>query len=117
MQIIGAFSALVTGKSTKTAYDCLTNCEMYVGNFERFKKLASVNIEISNLYYSLLELTFIRMESRIFELSVLDAKQRYLKLQKKVPQIEELIPQYHIASSLNVSAVQLSRIKKELQDS
>ena len=54
------------------------------------------------------------MEKRIYELTVLNATQRYLKLQKEIPNIDRLIPQYHIASFLNVTPVQLSRIKKEL---
>jgi CRP-like cAMP-binding protein len=114
MRAVGAFSALVQQKPVEVVYECLTDCTFLVGDFKKFKELASRNIELSNLYNQLLERIFIRMEKRIFELSMLDAKQRYLKLKKHIPEIENLIPQYHIASYLNITPVQLSRIRKDL---
>lgn len=114
MRAVGAFSALIQQKPTEIVYECLTDCKVLMGDFNRFKKLASKNIELASLYNKVLERIFIRMEKRIFELSVLDAKQRYLKLKKHIPEIENLIPQYHIASYLNITPVQLSRIRKEL---
>lgn len=110
----GSFSALILEKPSKLTYDCLTDCEVYVGNFKAFKQLVSENIEISNMYNKVLERIFIRMEKRIFELSVLDATKRYLNLKKEIPSIDNLIPQYHIASYLNITPVQLSRIRKDL---
>ncbi len=110
----GAFSALIQQNSTSMVYDCLTDCKMYVADFQKYKELAKENIELSNLYVLVLERIFIRMEKRILELSVLDAKERYLKLKKHIPEIENLIPQYHIASYLNITPVQLSRIRKDL---
>lgn len=114
MRAVGAFSALIRQKPADVIYECLTDCTVLVGDFKEFKQLASHNVEIANLYNQLLERIFIRMEKRIFELSVLDAKQRYLKLKKHIPEIENLIPQYHIASYLNITPVQLSRIRKDL---
>jgi hypothetical protein len=45
---------------------------------------------------------------------VLNGTERYLKLKKQISGIENLIPQYHIASFLNITPVQLSRIRKDL---
>lgn len=114
MRAAGAFSALIQQKPAEVVYECLTDCSFLVGDFKRFKELAKENIELANLYTMVLERLFIRMEKRIFELSTLDAKQRYLKLKKHIPEIENLIPQYHIASYLNITPVQLSRIRKDL---
>ena len=114
MRAIGAFSALVEKKPNEMIYECLTDCEMYVGDFQKFKALTNRNMEMATLYSSFLERIYMRMEKRVFELSVLDAKQRYLKLKKHIPEIENLIPQYHIASYLNITPVQLSRIRKDL---
>lgn len=114
LRAVGAFSSLIEEKPVEVVYDCLTDCEVLVGDFTKYKELAEKNIELSSLYNKVLERVFIRMEKRIFELSVLDAKQRYLKLKKHIPEIENLIPQYHIASYLNITPVQLSRIRKDL---
>ncbi len=110
----GSFSALVLEKPSRLTYDCLTDCEIYSGSFKAFKKLAAENIDICRMYNAVLERIFIRMEKRIFELSVLDATKRYLNLKKEIADIDNLIPQYHIASYLNITPVQLSRIRKDL---
>tara|TARA_R110000787_G_scaffold19150_5_gene57871 strand:- start:5118 stop:5693 length:576 start_codon:yes stop_codon:yes gene_type:complete len=117
MRTVGAFSSLILNKPTEVVYDCLTDCTLLIGNFKEFKELANKNIELSNLYNVILERLFIRMEKRIFDLSSLDAKQRYLKLRKFIPEIDALIPQYHIASYLNITPVQLSRIRKDIYKS
>ena len=61
-----------------------------------------------------MEDAYIKKEKRIFELSMLDATDRYLKIRKDLPNIEKQIPQYQIASFLNITPVQLSRIRKDL---
>ena len=110
----GSLGSLISQKPSRLAYDCLTECEVYKFNFEEFKKIKATDISIANLYSTILEHLFLITESRIFDLSVLNATNRYLKLKEEIPEIENLVPQYHIASYLNVSAVQLSRIRKEL---
>mgnify|MGYP000607044223 CR=1 FL=1 len=76
------------------------------------------NIDIREDYLAkrdnLLELLFIKLENRFYELSSLNATQLYLKFKKDNPGIENLIPLYHIASYLNITPVQLSRIRKDL---
>ena len=51
-----------------------------------------------------------------YDLDVLskDARTRYLELRNLIPQIDNLIPQYQIASFLNITPVQLSRIRSEI---
>lgn len=110
---IGAFSALVLNKPSQLTYDCLTDCEVYYGDFSELKKLIKLHNDIAVLYSKILEFVYLRMEKRIYELSALDSKERYKSLKKKVPMIENLIPQYQIASYLNITPVQLSRIRKE----
>ncbi|MGB6268061.1 MAG: hypothetical protein WBF67_03545 [Olleya sp.] len=41
----------------------------------------------------------------------MNAKGRYLKLREKIPNIDNLIPQYQIAAYLSITPVQLSRIR------
>lgn len=110
----GSLGSLISGEPSKLTYDCLTNCICYKFNYQSFKELTHKDSFVLQLYSEMLEYIFLLMESRIYDLSVLDATERYLKLKKEIPSIESLIPQYHIASYLNVSAVQLSRIRKEI---
>jgi CRP-like cAMP-binding protein len=110
----GALGSLISGLPNKLTYECLTPCIAYKICFDDFKKLKQKDVQIEKMYSTILEYIFLMMESRIHELSVLNATQRYLKLKKEIPTIETLIPQYHIASYLNVTPVQLSRIRKQI---
>jgi len=114
MQNTGDVGALLTGKPAQLYYDCLTDCEVYIINFEKFKDIAKRNHKFSIFYSSILSLAVLALESKIYDLSVLNGTERYLKLKAQNPGIENLIPQYHIASYLNITAVQLSRIRKDL---
>jgi len=110
----GALGALILNKPSRLSYDCLSDCQLYAINFKTFKRLTNEDKAISNLYSTILEYTFLTLEAKIYDLSVLNATERYLKLKKQIPDIENLIPQYHIASYLNITPVQLSRIRKEI---
>lgn len=112
--VVGAFSSLIRKKEKNVIIDCLTNCDLIEVDFVEFKNLANSNQEILQLYNNLLELLFIKLENRFYELSSLNATQLYLKFKKDNPGIENLIPLYHIASYLNITPVQLSRIRKDL---
>ena len=110
----GSLGSLIMENPSLLSYDCLTDCEVYEVNFKKFKKLVRKDIHIANLYAKILENIFLAFEDKIYDLTVLDGTQRYLKLKNQIPEIGNLIPQYHIASYLNISPVQLSRIRKEL---
>ena len=112
--VVGAFCSLIRRKEKNVIIDCLTNCDLIEVDFAEFKNLANSNQEILQLYNNLLEVLFIKLENRFYELSSLNATQLYLKFKKDNPGIENLIPLYHIASYLNITPVQLSRIRKDL---
>jgi CRP-like cAMP-binding protein len=111
---VGSLSALINRKPSNYSFQCLTYCEIYTGNFYAYKKLAEKRMDFSEQYSTVMENIFLLMESRVYDLSVLNATERYLKLKKEIPDIENLIAQYHIASYLNITAVQLSRIRKKI---
>lgn len=110
----GSLGSLVSKKPSELTYECITDCELYAINFEKLKKLALVDNDVAVMYANALESIFLLLEDKIYDLSALNATERYLKLQKQIPNIENLIPQYYIASYLNISPVQLSRIRKEI---
>jgi CRP-like cAMP-binding protein len=114
MSTTGDVGSLATGKVGKLSYDCLTDCTLYAINFLKFKDIAKRNHSFSIFYSSLLTVAILALESKIYDLSVLNGTERYLKLKKQISGIENLIPQYHIASFLNITPVQLSRIRKDL---
>jgi len=113
-QSAGALGALVSETPSKLNYDCLTDCLVYEINFKEFIALTKTDTSILNLYKEVLESIFLMIEHRVYELSILDAKARYLKFKKEFPDLENQINQYKIATYLNITPVQLSRIRKKL---
>ena len=111
---VGSLTALIKKKPSKLTYETLTNCKVYELSFEQVTKLCSEDIRVSNLYNKILERIFIKYEERQLELISMNATERYLKLRKKISGIDDLIPQYHIASYLSITPVQLSRIRKKI---
>lgn len=109
---IVSIKAFLTNSVSSVNYDCLTNCEMFIGNFNEFIELTKTNLTIANIYSKMLEQALANIEDRAYELS-LPAKEKYESLKRRIPNIDNLIPQYQIASYLGVTPVQLSRIRHQ----
>lgn len=114
IEIAGPLSSLIKQKPSNTIYDCLTNCEIYHFNYLGFLKLVQQYHKISILHGKVLNAIFLDTERRAITLSVLNASERYEYFKNRFPDIENLIPQYQIASYLNITNVQLSRIRRKM---
>ncbi|PHN07603.1 Crp/Fnr family transcriptional regulator [Flavilitoribacter nigricans] len=57
----------------------------------------------------------IKKERRELRLVLNDATQRYLYFREEYPGLENQIPQYHIASHLGITPIQLSRIRSRIK--
>ena len=108
----GNLTALIKNEPSNLIYECLTNCDVLECNYNDFNDLALKHHDLTIFHYKVLERIYIREEEKILDLSMLNATQRYEKLKKKTPGIDNLINQYHIASYLNITPVQLSRVRK-----
>ncbi len=108
---IGAYSSLVTGKKNKIDIDCLTDCTLLVANFNTFTSFYDTYPKIERLSRILAEQFFVSKEKKEIELVTLEAKERYEIFKREHPNLDQRIPQYHIASYLGVSPTQLSRIR------
>lgn len=107
-------SSLNQDNNTINNYVSLTDCEVYEGSFTQFIQYTNDSHEFAILYSRIIQKALLVAQMRIDELSLLDATDRYIILQKKIPNIENLIPQYQIANYLNITPVQLSRIRKKM---
>lgn len=113
--LVGPFSSILTKKPSLLTYEALTDCKVFEVDFEVFLSLTETNIEISKLYNRVLEYLFLIYERKQLEDISLNATERYQLLKGRIPDIDKQIPQYQIASFLNITAVQLSRIRKQLK--
>lgn len=117
MDFAGSLTALIKNAPSEIVYETITECTFYEIDYRKLKEMCATDMVVSNLYTSILEKVFMRYEKRQLELISLNASQRYLKLKSDIPKIDILVPQYHIASYLSITPVQLSRIRKKLKES
>lgn len=111
---VGPLSALIEKRPSLFVFETLSDSEMYEVDYSKFIELCKKHASLGVLYSKVLEMVYINYENRLVELISLDAKSRYLELRAQIPNVETLIPQYHIASYLGITAVQLSRIRKKI---
>ncbi|RLD28037.1 MAG: hypothetical protein DRI75_08000 [Bacteroidetes bacterium] len=115
ISFVASFTALINKNPSKLTYETLTDCKLYEFDYSEIINLCNTDISVSMLYSRILEQIFIGYEKRSLELLSLNATQRYLKLRERIPNIDDLIPQFQIASYLSITPVQLSRIRKNIK--
>ncbi len=113
-QFAASISGLITKKPSKLVYEAITDCEVFKINYNSFRDLAKKNIEIANIALKMHDVFYISMENKLFEFTTKDATARYLSILKRFNGIENLIPQYQIATILGITPIQLSRIRKKV---
>jgi len=108
---VGAYSSLVSGHKNMINIQCLTDCTILQANYESMTKLYDSTPKIERLSRIIAEFFFVNKEKREIELVMLEASERYEIFKQDHPNLENLIPQYHIASYLGITPTQLSRIR------
>ena len=114
--IIGAYSSLLTKQPNKIAQQALTDCEVLAADFSEIEKLYGEFHDLERLGRKIAEFYFLEKEQKEIEMALLDADKRYLIMRERFPTIENIIPQYYIASYLGISPTQLSRIRKKMSN-
>ncbi len=111
---IGGYASLIAGTPNQIIQQALTDCRIQVAKFADIQKLYEICPDIERGARILAEQFFVQKEQREIEIVLLDADKRYQIFQKNFPQLEQQIPQYHIASYLGITPTQLSRIRRKL---
>ena len=85
-------------------------------NYNAYRTLINSLDDLQKFYIAYLEKNWvIDKEEREVSIVMENAKERYVKLLKKQPNINSRIQQQYIASHLGITPTQLSRIKKSLK--
>jgi len=112
--IIGAYASLLTGKPNLIPQQALTDCVIHTASFSALVDLYAAHPALERLARKVAEHYFLEKEKKELEIVLLNATGRYAIFKQAYPTLEQLIPQYHIASYLGISATQLSRIRSGL---
>ena len=115
MELCSPLTSLINQEPSKIIFETLSDCVLLELKYSAFKELCNSNMEILKLYVNYLENHFIRNEEKHLEVLSKGAKERCLVLRERIPAIDNLIPQYQIAAYLNITPVQLSRIRSRLK--
>ena len=110
---VGSLTALLKTAPSKFIFETLSDCTLYEVDYKKLMLLCESNKDLKDLYINILEHLYSLYESRLVDQISLDATERYKKLLHRKPDIDRLISQYHIASYLGITPVQLSRIRKK----
>jgi CRP-like cAMP-binding protein len=109
---IGGYASLITGTPNQIIQQALSDCTIQVAKFADIQNLYQTCSDIERGARILAEQFFVQKEQREIEIVLLDADKRYQIFQRNFPQLEQQIPQYHIASYLGITPTQLSRIRR-----
>ncbi|TGL82085.1 Crp/Fnr family transcriptional regulator [Leptospira yasudae] len=112
-EFTGSYFDLLSGQPSTCNIRAITDCKIAVANFSELASLYETHIAWERLGRIVAENLFLKKAKREYELLALNAEERYELLKTTYPNIEELIPQYHIASYLGITPVSLSRIRSK----
>ena len=107
-------TALLSRSPCALSFQALTPCRLLRFSYPQFRMLFARHRCLETLMLSILEQEWIKKESHDIRMVTNDATTNYLIFRKTYPDLEKLIPQYHIASYLGITPIQLSRIRNQL---
>lgn len=110
---IGGYASIITNTPNQIQQQALTDCEILVAPAADFRLLFNQCPDLERAARILAEQFFVQKEQREIDLVLLDADERYRRFQQVYPELEALLPQYHIASYLGITPTQLSRIRRK----
>ncbi len=93
---------------------CIDNSELIMFSFEVIEELYEKIPKLERFFRQIIEKALVASQKRIVRSFSLSAKDRYLYFKNQYPKIEQLIPQYMIASYLGITKEFLSKIKSQL---
>jgi CRP-like cAMP-binding protein len=107
-------TALLTNAPAQLNFQALTPCQLIRFTWSGFRGLFDRYRCLESFLRKVLEAEWIKKERHDIRMVTNDATTNYLIFRKEFPDLENLIPQYHIASYLGITPIQLSRIRARL---
>ncbi|MBO9203480.1 MULTISPECIES: Crp/Fnr family transcriptional regulator [Niastella] len=111
---ISDYYSFVTNTPSEKEIRCLEDTTLYVITKEKLQTLAIVHPFIESLSRTMNERLFLQLHDRLKSMLLDDAQQRYQQLLVQRRDLAQRIPQYLIASYLNVTPETISRIRKKM---
>lgn len=108
---ISDYIAINSNELATLTIDCLTDSTIIEFDAQKLKGIHSLYPEFESFHRVKLEKHVVSLHKRILNQLQLSATERYQLFLKQYPDIEQYIPNYHIASYLGITQQSLSRIR------
>jgi len=114
-QFLSAYSPFVENRDSWYSIQALTDAELICFSLDTMKNLSVRHRCWEKVVKEYMVRLFIEKEDRERSLLIEDAHTRYVRFRESYPELEEILPQYYIASYLGISPVSLSRIRGKMK--
>jgi len=108
---IGAYTSLLMGTPNQIPQQAMTDCIIWTLRYDEITSRYDSCPDLERLARKIAEYYFLEKEKKELEIVLLNATERYEIFQKEFPGLEQHIAQYHVASYLGITPIQLSRIR------
>lgn len=111
---VSDYYSFVTQQPSEKEISCLEDTVVYVVTRDQLQQLAKTHPFIVRMCAGINEKLFLRMHDRLSSIILDSAATRYQKLLVERPDLAQRIPQYLLASYLNVTPETVSRIRRKM---
>jgi len=113
-ELLGPISSFVNGSPCPYYIQALEPATLAVANYHEFHAYGFDRPEILRFEITFMHNLFVRNAKRDGKRLLSSGEQRYRWFCREYPQFLERVPLYHIASFLGMTAVSLSRLRKQI---
>ncbi len=113
-ETIFSTSGYISNKPSMVSIEAMTDSTLYKINKNELETFFCSSISRANMGRHILEKEFLAIEEKLINTGSPQAKERYLKLLEKDPELLKHVPLKYIASYLYVTPQSLSRIRADI---
>jgi CRP-like cAMP-binding protein len=107
----GSYYDLHLQSPSLAAIEALADSTVVVIEHKKYQKLVQADTFWLRVSHALAHNLLMKKFEKELQLLTLTAAERYELLQQRYPELEQLVPAYHIASYLGITPISLSRIR------
>lgn len=107
-------TALLSDSPSALSFQALVPCQLIRFSYQEFRESFKMHRCLEQFLLRVLEREWIDKERHDIQMVTNDATTNYIIFRERYPDLENMIPQYHIASYLGITPIQLSRIRSKL---
>lgn len=112
--LVTSYRSFMTSTPSSKAIVALSDCHLRVAKREDIEALARQHAFVESLSRKITEKHYLAVYDKLENFRLEDASTRYLQLVESAPELALQLPQYELASYLNISPETLSRIRRRL---